>query len=310
MNRYPRTPAMMILVAAASIGVLYVVAWGRVEKIWKKQGPDQGIEALEKQIAADGKTGRVPATTWRAYANALMDAKQFSKAAAAYREVLALEPTQRDAKFQCGMALAQAGAADDFYNFQPQMEFGYLGTSGFSLDIPETALPYADSIAPDGRYQMLLTLKEWGLTGFDISRPGPTTYPALVVPGFPTYSTVVFRQMARKSPAADAGNLYRKLYYEAGGDPGKQVGRRREGPELPAHPGEHARLEDELAGADLAGAQVLLNLPHLVRAQLPIQVVVQPAERLLAGQPVQWLAHRAPPAGAAPRRSSAGREVT
>jgi hypothetical protein len=124
MKRYPRTPASLVVLVALSIGVLYVVAWGRVEALWKKQPGEQSIEALEKRLAEEQAKGQASAGTWFAYATALAEAKQWSKAAAAYKEVLALEPTRRDVKFQCALALAQSGQKDDFYNFQKELVYG------------------------------------------------------------------------------------------------------------------------------------------------------------------------------------------
>lgn len=118
---------MLILLVAATLGVAYVTAWGTIERYLKKQPADQGIQALEKQIAdAQGPEGRgtVPAATWRAYAQALADARQYARAAVAYKEVLAIEPYNRDAKFQCGLSLALAGQADEFYNFQKELVYG------------------------------------------------------------------------------------------------------------------------------------------------------------------------------------------
>src|SRR5205814_7919382 len=97
MKTYPRKPAMIILSAALVVGILYVSAWGTVERLWKKQPAAQGIEALRKKIAAGDHTS----ATWYAYGDALMDARKFEDAAAAFKEVLAIEPSKREAKFQC-----------------------------------------------------------------------------------------------------------------------------------------------------------------------------------------------------------------
>jgi cytochrome c-type biogenesis protein CcmH/NrfG len=137
MNRYPRKPALLVLLVTATIGVVYVTAWGRIEQIWKKQTGDRSIAALEKQIENETKTGTVKASTWRAYGDALADGKEFGKAATAYKEALALEPFQRDVKFQCGLALAQAGASDDFYNFQKDLVYSDAKTAVELFDRPE-----------------------------------------------------------------------------------------------------------------------------------------------------------------------------
>jgi hypothetical protein len=123
MTRHPRLPALIVLVAATTVGALYLVTWGHVERYWKGGG-NQTLEALRKRVEAEGKGGRVSAETWLAYADALNDDKQFAAAADAYREVIALQPTKRDPKFQCGLALAQAGAANPFYDFVKDLVYG------------------------------------------------------------------------------------------------------------------------------------------------------------------------------------------
>jgi hypothetical protein len=124
MTRHPRLPALIVLVAATTLGALYLVAWGRVEKYWKKGG-DRTVDALQKQVEAEGKTTKgVSAETWQAYAEALVGAKQFAAAADAFKEVIALRPGQKDAKFQCGLALAQAGAPNPFYDFLKELVYG------------------------------------------------------------------------------------------------------------------------------------------------------------------------------------------
>jgi tetratricopeptide (TPR) repeat protein len=124
MKRYPRTPASLIVLGALALGVLYVVAWGRVEQLWKHQPGERSVEALEKRLAEEQKTGRASAATWRAYGDALVEAKRWSDAATAFKEVLAIEPANRNAKFQCGLALAQSGQADEFYKFQKELVYG------------------------------------------------------------------------------------------------------------------------------------------------------------------------------------------
>jgi tetratricopeptide (TPR) repeat protein len=123
-TRYPRKPALIVVLLALAVGVFYVKAWGRIERLWTKQPGEQSVEALEKRVAQEGKSGKVSIATWTAYADALSDAKQYAKAASAYREVLAIDPTQRGAKFQVGLALAQAGAAEEFYNYQKDLVYG------------------------------------------------------------------------------------------------------------------------------------------------------------------------------------------
>ena len=88
----------------------------------------------------------------------------------------------------------------DYYNLVPMMEFGLTGSGGFGLD------------GGEGRAQFLATLKEWGVPTsfngangtFDISMPAAGQYPMLLYPGHPTFSSMIFRQTARKSPQVDS----------------------------------------------------------------------------------------------------------
>jgi tetratricopeptide (TPR) repeat protein len=138
MNQYPRKPALIVLLVATVLGVVYVSAWGKIEKLWKKQPDAQSLEAMEANIAELEKKGTVPAATWSAYANALMNAKEYSKAAAAFKEVLSVEPFQHDAKFQCGLALAMGGDADGFYDFQKNLIYSEPKLAVDIFDRPET----------------------------------------------------------------------------------------------------------------------------------------------------------------------------
>jgi tetratricopeptide (TPR) repeat protein len=138
MNRYPRRPAMIVLLATLALGVFYVTAWGRIERLWKKQPGDQSLVALEKRIEEERKGSGVKVETWRGYGAALSEAKRFKDAAKAFQEVLAIDPQQRDAKFQCGLALAQAGAADEFYSFQKDLVYSEAKLAVELFERPET----------------------------------------------------------------------------------------------------------------------------------------------------------------------------
>jgi tetratricopeptide (TPR) repeat protein len=138
MTRHPRRPALLVLTVATVLGVFYISAWGYIERLWKKDAGNQGIAALERRIADETKTGKLTAATWRAYGDALGDAKQYAKAATAYREALQLEPGSRDAKFQLGIALAQAGLADDLYAFQKDLVYGEAKLAVELFERPET----------------------------------------------------------------------------------------------------------------------------------------------------------------------------
>jgi hypothetical protein len=121
-----------------------------------------------------------------------------------------------------GLADAATGHAPelnyDFHDFTPRMEFGFKPISKpFGLDFTDAELSIGDTLTrPSGRYQFLLTLKEWGIntgsqSNFDMVRPPASVFPTgldknpyLLVQGFPAYSTILFRQAARKDPMFDS----------------------------------------------------------------------------------------------------------
>ena len=63
--------------------------------------------------------------------------------------------------------------------------------------------------------------------------------------------------------------------------------------QLLPHPDQHACLEGELVGTRGADLEMLLDQAHLRLAQPPVEVVVQSAECLFAGGPIQRMAHSA-----------------
>ena len=133
MRRYRRMPAAIILAVIGVLGVGYVLAWDRVERIWKKSPGEQSVSALEKKIADGDKS----AGTWMAYGEALAKAKDYARAAVAYKEVIRLEPVRKDAKFQCAVCLAQAGKADELHDYMKELVVAEPKLAMEILDRPE-----------------------------------------------------------------------------------------------------------------------------------------------------------------------------
>jgi hypothetical protein len=130
---------LIVLAVMAVLGVGYVLAWDKVERLWKKTPGDQSIEALEKKITEGDRS----AGTWMAYADALAKGKKFGDAAPKYKEVIKLEPGNKEAKFQCALCLARAGEAekrfvDELYNFVTDLVLVEPKLAMEILDRPET----------------------------------------------------------------------------------------------------------------------------------------------------------------------------
>jgi tetratricopeptide (TPR) repeat protein len=113
--RYRRWPSILVLLVAAGLGTYYL-------RSLKAAGAGSGdsLEQLEKQIAQ----GHSDAKIWYSYAQRLTEAKRFEQASLAYRKVLDKEPSNRQAKFGCALSLAQAGNADEFYNYMHDLAYG------------------------------------------------------------------------------------------------------------------------------------------------------------------------------------------
>lgn len=124
MIRYPRVPALMVLVITALLGLVYVLAWGEVDRFLKHQnGGAASLESLEKKIAEDSKKGTVAANVWFAYGEMLAQAGRHGDAANAFRQAMTVDPSMRQARFQCGLMLAMANRAEEFYNYQKELVY-------------------------------------------------------------------------------------------------------------------------------------------------------------------------------------------
>jgi cytochrome c-type biogenesis protein CcmH/NrfG len=123
MNHHPRKPAVIVLTVAAVLAGVFLVAWNKVEAYYKEKRGGNTIEAMEQRIAEEKKAGAVSPQTWLAFGQLLMDGREYDRAAAAFKEVLEIQPLNRDAKFQRGLALAQSGQSDAFYQFQKDLVY-------------------------------------------------------------------------------------------------------------------------------------------------------------------------------------------
>ena len=113
MMRHRRLPAIAVLVAVVAFGLIYVRSWGR-----GAGGEAGSLAELEKQIS---RRKDVPAATWGAYAQKLMEAKRFDDAASAYKKVLDKEPANRTARTGAAIALAKAKNEEEFYKFMSEL---------------------------------------------------------------------------------------------------------------------------------------------------------------------------------------------
>jgi hypothetical protein len=98
-NRHNRIPALTILLVAAFAGGAYLVRANRAAG-----KPREGLAALEAKI----KEGNAGKADWLNYAMALKDEQRHAQAALAFRQVLELEPYNRQVKIEYVVALANA----------------------------------------------------------------------------------------------------------------------------------------------------------------------------------------------------------
>src|SRR5687768_15411425 len=104
MERHPRKPALFVLLLTVLIGGAYLITW---KSLQAARADGNTVEALEKRIADEkaANKGAVAANTWQSYGDALMKAGDHKRASIAYQEVLQLDPRNRTARFQRGLAL-------------------------------------------------------------------------------------------------------------------------------------------------------------------------------------------------------------
>lgn len=105
----------------------------------------------------------------------------------------------------------------DFFRLRPQIEFGMFPTSSFSLN--DTNWDTSTGAEIVARRKFLVYAGKAGMDTahghvWDMSLPAGNPndlQPALVYPGYPALSTILFRQVARNDPWADSSRLNRTL---------------------------------------------------------------------------------------------------
>jgi hypothetical protein len=105
----------------------------------------------------------------------------------------------------------------DFFRLRPAIEFAHVPTNTSLLDTE-----YTDSEGLFGRRYLREALVQAGVdtasgSVWDLAKPEPSRPPALVYPGFPAYSTIIYRQIVRRAPWRDSAEM--RMYLRLGEDP-------------------------------------------------------------------------------------------
>jgi len=108
-----RKPAAAVLLATLVAGIVYVSATTTATP----STTSSVLAQLELAIADPDAS----AATWLFYAQQLQQAGRGAHAIAAYQRVLEADPFSRTANLQCAMGLAQAGDANQFYEFMSKL---------------------------------------------------------------------------------------------------------------------------------------------------------------------------------------------
>ena len=111
--QHRRWPAVAILLAVVGLG------WATLPGHPAQGGRPAAGALTELEIAIASE--QASAADWFAYAESLWLRGQYADSAAACQEVLQREPYHREAKFRCGLALAAAGRAEEFYRFMREL---------------------------------------------------------------------------------------------------------------------------------------------------------------------------------------------
>lgn len=133
MLQHPRIPALIALAVTLAIGA--VVFWITTADGNAAHGSSATLEQLELTIANE----QADATTWFHYGERLREAGRFTHAAQAYKKVLESEPYHPQARFNCALALAQSGDADEFYAFMDDVTRNFAKRAVDIFERPEVA---------------------------------------------------------------------------------------------------------------------------------------------------------------------------
>ncbi|HVX86735.1 MAG TPA: tetratricopeptide repeat protein [Phycisphaerae bacterium] len=138
-SRGPAIAVVLVVLAGAGLFLGFV----------RKNGGGVNDAHLRQLQQAAARPDALPAT-WMAYAQALEQAAQFPRAAAAYQRVLETDPYNKTARLACASCLARAGATDPFYTF---MHSTLLVDPKLTLNI--LGRPEAARFLPEARFQTL-----------------------------------------------------------------------------------------------------------------------------------------------------------
>jgi tetratricopeptide (TPR) repeat protein len=129
----------LILATVAAATLLYATGQFR-----SSESQTLSIADLEKIIGA----GKAKAETWQAYGDALRNDKRFGNAAEAYQRSIEMDPDRPQARFNEALSLAQANAADKFFEFFAQLTAHDPKQAVDLLERPELA-----GMHRDGRWE-------------------------------------------------------------------------------------------------------------------------------------------------------------
>jgi cytochrome c-type biogenesis protein CcmH/NrfG len=154
--RYRRLPAALTLLMVFVIGG--AVLYSRVRASRAAAGVTKAswtLDQLEMAIASDAPD----AQTWYWYGRRLMEQNRYVHAAAAYKKALELDPANREARFQCALALAQGGSDDEMYAFLKDLVLADPKLALSLFDRPELhhvmGDPRFQSLSHDARFQSI-----------------------------------------------------------------------------------------------------------------------------------------------------------
>jgi len=142
MVRYRRLPAALTLGVVFACGGLLILLHARSAHAAGAAGPAHwSLEQLEVAIGS----GSADSQTWYYYGQRLLEQKRYTGAVAAYKKSLDADPTNHEARFRCGLALAQCGADDELYAFLKDLVLSDPKLAEDVFDAPECHQPLADA---------------------------------------------------------------------------------------------------------------------------------------------------------------------
>ena len=137
MTRHPRLPALIVLSSPATLASATSWPGGRWRSIGRRR--NQTLDALRKQVEAEGKAGAVSAGDVAGLRGRTRErlSKRFAAASNAYQGGHRARAGRAGSEIPVRLVLAQAGASGPFYDFLKELVYSDAKVAEETFSRPE-----------------------------------------------------------------------------------------------------------------------------------------------------------------------------